>query len=552
MRALSAAVVNPFRLLFSPHAGSADDPPKLDKILLPENVTLSGVGEQLPPVAWNADTTPIAVIDAALELLSRDMSNVTRTSAGVSIFCDNWQQALARGLFSGQAVNTILTGILDGLNAKPVGVLDSKACEKRKLLVIEATIKGMSGRGTGQATSFDYIAWNSILRGASKIQMNTIRIFTKAMTCVPEPHLISVSSGILENLNSFFRALGRATERSTLSRQASKMLVPLMNLGQPELRFILDDATQRLLEYAHADDLSFVNIRFGWLLFLARLPGMDKEYLARTCAALETGITRPPLPESEICHLFLAWINSQVPLRRYDYLLNTVNRNTKDCYFMLGSRLWRTRQFHHTIHFSKFLDSIDRENAIASLARGVSNPRRGGPCTLASIALGVRKPLAAIDILCLFEECRRRKKSFWNSAFGFKALEILTWLPGFDYRKILRLLNIDPSRQFRVQRRRHRLRRLHPAIVAKIVAKPAPSPILTGPHPPRHQASARWPTGNNHADEVCLVYNPATLRQRRGRTHSDSDRAAADVQLQAQVTILGRNGRPRPPQFSCT
>ncbi|KAI0104831.1 hypothetical protein GGR51DRAFT_221778 [Nemania sp. FL0031] len=469
MRGLSATVVNPFRLLFSQPAEAAEDPHKLDKILLPENVILSGVTEHPTLISWDVDTTPLDVIDTALEFLLHDISNVTGVSARFPIFCDSWQQALAEGRFRGQAVDTVLAGVLDRLDAKSASVGYAKAFGKLKLLLVEATINGMSSGGADQVASFDSVAWNSILRGASTIPMNTIRTFTKAITCIPDAYLISVSSGILENLNSFFKALGRATERPTLPRQASKMLVPLMNLGRPELRFILDDATQRLLEYAHADGVNFVNMRLGWLLFLARLPGIDTEYLAQACTALETGIAHSPLPAPEICRLFLAWSNNQTPLRRYTHLLNAVGHYTTDCYSTLADALWKTRQFYRAKNFGMFLDAIGRENAVTLLVRGVSHPRGGDPRMLANVALGIRKPRAAIDVLCLFEECRRRKKPFWKSSFGFKALEILTWVPDIDHSKILRLFRIDPSRRFGLRRRR-RVKGLQQNVVARIVA----------------------------------------------------------------------------------
>ncbi|KAI1132100.1 hypothetical protein F5Y10DRAFT_261577 [Nemania abortiva] len=467
----AGVVLSPFRLLFPARAEATDDPFELDKILLPENVILSGVAARLPSVSFNADTPPLYVIDVALESLARDRSSDAGSTSLFSRFCDAWKQALAEGFFRGEAVDTILTGVLNGLDAKSDGIHGPRLFDRLKLILIEATIGGMSRGSIDQSQSFDYIAWNGILHGVSTIQMNTIRTFTKAMACVPGPHLSSVSSGILENLDNFFGALGRATERPTAVRQASKMLVPLMGLGQTELRFILDGATQRLLKYAHVDGVEFMHARFGWLLLLARLPGVDREYLARACTALETGIVHPPLPDHEICQLFLAWLHKQFRLRRYSHLLNGLNRKTRHCYFLLGARLWKTRQFYHARSFSKFLDATGRETAVTSLPKGVSNARRGeGPRLLASIALGIRRPRAAIDVLCLFEESRRCKKPFWTSHFGYKALEILTWVPDFDYRKYRSLLKLNPDQKFGLRRQLCRLRRKTPIAVARIAA----------------------------------------------------------------------------------
>ncbi|KAI1147872.1 hypothetical protein F4825DRAFT_125802 [Nemania diffusa] len=482
MRAASGAAPSPLREYSSPRIETTEDLPQLDEIRQPETGILSGVVDQLPSVSWGAHTHPLDVIDVALELLSRDISNGIGATSLFSRFCDSWQQALARELFRGETIGTVLTGIIDGLDAQSADVRSPGEREQLKLLLLEATIEGVSKGRTDQATSFDSAAWNSILCGVSTIQMNNIRTFTKAMACVPEPYLKLVSPGILENLDVFFNGLGRAFKQDTLVRQSNKMAVPLKRLGQPEFRFILDNATQKLLEYAHVEGVDFIHMRFGWLQLLARLPGVEKRYLAQACVALETSLVHQPLLESEVCQLFLAWSNSQAPLKRYANLRKVLYFNGTICYYLLSARLWRTRQFFRARHLSEFLHAIGRETAVTMIARAISNPLRTGPSPLVSIALGMRKPWAALNILCLYDRSRRCKTSFWGSSFGFKALETLTWVPFFDYRKLWRLLKITPRRRYNIRRRRSRLsrlRRLGPGEITKIVA----AGIVTGLSP---------------------------------------------------------------------
>ncbi|KAH8163223.1 hypothetical protein CIB48_g5021 [Xylaria polymorpha] len=453
MRTLSDVMSNPLQSLFPPRADTTDDSHNRDEILLPPGVILPGVAESVPSVAWDIGSAPRDAIRAALESLSWDMENGTGDLNLFSRFCDGWQQAVADRLFQAEAIGQVLTGISDGLNVQPMHIDEPRIADRLKLLHLEATIKGISQRRASQATSFDYVAWASILHGISTIQMNTIRVFGKAIACIPEQSLKEVSSGILENLDAFFNALGRITARPTLIRQTAKMAVPLKSLGQLELRFILDNATQRVLGYAGVDGVNYENVRLSWLLLLARIPGVDVEYLAEVCNVLEADMVGRPLTGSEICQLYLVWANCQVPLKKYARVHIILDNNETTCYRLLGARLWETRQYYRIKDLGYLLHAIGRENSIIL----ISSFRRRGPCTLANIAIGMRRPRAAIDILCLHEESRKRKSSFWESASGFKALEILFWVPNFNHNKVWRILRIIPSRQLKIRRLRKQL-----------------------------------------------------------------------------------------------
>ena len=437
----------------------------LDRILLPEDVVLRGVAETLPSVSWGTNHTPLDVIAAALGSLN-ESNDTTVPSPLFSNFCDSWQQALTEGLFQGEVIGQILTGIREGLRAECVDARGSRTMARLRLLLLNATIEGLAKRQAGNATALDLVAWSSIFHEVSTVQMNTLRIFTRTMACVPKASLAAVLPGILENLDAFFKALGQDTAPSTRSRQTKKMAIPLECLGDPEFRPFLKEVTKMVLEYKNIDGMSFVDVRFSWLQILARLPGVGQRSLAQACNSLEAGTTARPLTDPEVCQLFLTWANIRAPLDRYTELYNIISRSpaAPDMYRVLGASLWRSRQFHLARHLSKFLHDIGRDTHIAWLARGVSHLRRGPP-RLAKMALGMRRPRAAVDILCLSEESRnhqssvygmRRDLSFWDSRFGFRALEILAWAPSFDHRKLYQALHIKPSQYFKTVKRRNR------------------------------------------------------------------------------------------------
>ncbi|KAI0447402.1 hypothetical protein F4803DRAFT_321705 [Xylaria telfairii] len=466
MRALLDSMSSQLQPFFPPRADTTDDSHNRDEILFPQDVILPGVAEPLPSVAWDIGSTPRDVVRAALESLSWDMANGTRGFNLFSRFCDGWQQALADRLFQDEAIGQALTGIFDGLNAQLVHANDPKVADRLKIPLIEASITGISQGMTNQATSFDYVAWANILHEISTIQMNTIRVFGKAIACIPEQSLKEVSSGILANLDAFFNALGRITARPTLIRQTAKMAVPLKSLGQLELRFLLDSATQRVLGYSGVDGVNYENVRLSWLLLLARIPGVDVEYLAEVCNVLEADVTSRLLKAPEICQLFLVWTNSQVPLKEYARVHKVLNNKKATCFRRLGLRLWETGQYYRIKDFSKLLRAIGRENNIIL----ITSFRRRGACTLANIAIGMRRPQAAIDILCLYEEGRRCKSSFWESALAFKALEILIWVPNFNFDMVRKVLRIVPNRQLKIRRLRKQLKGLDLNEITRIAA----------------------------------------------------------------------------------
>lgn len=462
-QALSDAVSNipqPSLLPRTEATDATEDPYELDGFLLPQGSTLGRVSDH---------STPLDVVATARESIFRDIRDGANRMSRFSRFCDSWRQALIEGLFRGEAIGIVLVGIMDSLDERSPDTDGTSANDRLKLRLMDATVDGVSIQGTDQSASFDHIVWNTILHGVSKIGMNSIRIFAKAIACAPECSLGALSTGILENLDVYFDSLGRAPMHSTLVRQSAKMAVPLRGLGKPELRFILDDASQMAFQYTDKLDVDYAQVRFSWLLLLARIPGVDEEYLAKTCLALEAEQARG-LTEPEACQLFLTWANCQTPFQKYDRLHRILKYDYQGHLELLGIRLWDTGQFHRVKPFEKFLSAIGREASLPLLVKGVSNPARKGNCQLAGIALRTRRPRAAIDIICLYEENRKYGSSFWDSKLGFEALEILMWTPGFDFRLLWKELRILPIRQFRIWTRRGRPKRLDRAKMIKVTA----------------------------------------------------------------------------------
>ncbi|KAI0409751.1 hypothetical protein F4802DRAFT_161758 [Xylaria palmicola] len=462
-RTLSDIMLDRLRALFPSRTSTTEESHEPDGALLPRGVSLDGVQVPLPSVSWDAHSTPNDVVQAALESLSQDISTASGKTAIFERFCNSWRDALTHRVFHGPAIGEVLTGIGNGLGVilyGPGGSGPYKRTQRNRrrfrtrsnrliLQVINTTIEGLSAAPNNQTTMFDCIAWNNTLHALSMVQMNTLSTFKKAIDCILEPSLKQVSSGIQANLATFAEVLGqKGSHPTTQSKQAAKMAKPLSRLGPLELRFIFDYASQKVLKYSRIRGVDYSQVRFSWLLLLARLPAVDEEYLAQTCNALE--VSHQPLTDTQICRLFIVWASVRAPLERLSRLFRIA-----DCseykYYHLSHRLWVTRQFHRVEQFVTFLYALGRDNDVILLAKGAAYCVGGEPSQLAFIALGMRRPRAAIEILCLYEECQRCKSHFWDSEFGFKALEILTWVPNVDHKKLWNRLGILSDKTLRIR-----------------------------------------------------------------------------------------------------
>ncbi|KAI1432389.1 hypothetical protein GGR50DRAFT_674668 [Xylaria sp. CBS 124048] len=460
-------------IISPPQDCSPTDRSKPDKPQLPENAVLNSVADSLLSFPLGAGHTPLDVIDAGLMSLSEDSLNEAGDDMLLfSNFCNHWRQALEEGLFYGEAVKTILSGVAEGLHTESFDAYALKMADYRKLLFFEATIEGYSKRKPEEDPSFDHIAWNAILHGLSTIRMNSLRVFARAMTFIPESCMESVLSGVIANLDAFFNALGRTINPPTITRQSAKMAAALCPLGQAEYRFVLDAITQRLLRHNNNEGVDSRKVCVSWMHLLARLPGVDIDYLSQVCIVMEAESALGRLSDWDVCHLFLAWSNTQAPIENLASLQDTrrknvLGKNKNNYYAIYGSRLWRTQQYHRARNFCRFLQAIGRERGVVSLAKGVPNVHDTGPCSLANIALGMPRPQVAIDIFCLYEESRKRNVPFWQSKFGFKALETLAWTPDFDYKKLWRILKIQPRRYLWLRSKR-KTRHLFPDHASRV------------------------------------------------------------------------------------
>ncbi|KAI0200120.1 hypothetical protein F4808DRAFT_178807 [Astrocystis sublimbata] len=446
-----------------------------DDAMLPNDAVSCGLAaESSPPLASRAAAHPVLdMISAALESCRQSAKHIGSPALS-SDFCHGWRQAVADGTFQAKAIRSVLERVKYGAIEQAKQTSDRKLADRVKLQLATATIQGLSQRATLPDIPFDHVAWNHVLHMLATIRLNTIRIFTSAMASIPQQSLIEVSEGILENLDRYLIELGRAGAQPTVVRQAAKMAVPLETLVQPELHFIQDMATQRVLDYARdgRDGLkSYRYIRLGWLLVLARKPGLSAPDLARLCNALESA--GRPFRDVDICRIFLVWANSQAPLKQYSRLCNNILRvRGTICYRLLAAHLWDSRQYCRVRPFSDLLRATGRENNLHRLA----NFRRRR-FWLSKMASAMRRPQAAIDILSLYEESQTKGVPFWESAFGYKALEILSWVPNFDYNRLRRISGIVTRRELRKQQRQGRVRALLGQAEAKITAVAIVAPL---------------------------------------------------------------------------
>ncbi|KAI0600241.1 hypothetical protein F4775DRAFT_76903 [Biscogniauxia sp. FL1348] len=441
-----------------------------DEILPPDTV-LSGVAEgepapspevepaapdveyqELPIPVWDAQSTPSDIIAAGLDHLCDDLSRASTkveapprvdTMPNLARFCASWRSGLADGLFSGESIGLVLDGIKEGLDTKAT-VKNKPLVESIKIYLYNATIEGISSREQQDPERFDHLVWSDILQGMSKIEMNNLRIFQKAMDCIPDSQLESMSPGIIANLDAYVKGLGRAKKAPTIARQACKILPPLERLGENCRKNIMNTVTYRLLLLSGSQDIDFTLGRLGLLHVLARLPGTDKE-LAEACRLLESDTASRPLSDKEICHLFVARLKARAIATNIPRVYYSIRRVRKYTFFRhLARSLWITKQYHHARTMAKFMHYLGRDDCVVQLVKGVRNRFTNDITALANMAVGMGKPSIAVEILSLFDRSGRRAERFWRSSSSSKVLKALVGTHGLNYKKFLATLGVMP------------------------------------------------------------------------------------------------------------
>ncbi|KAI1498256.1 hypothetical protein F5X99DRAFT_336119 [Biscogniauxia marginata] len=434
----------------STHASSSDTQSSNGEILS-QDAVLSGVAEYqaLPIPVWDAQSTPSDVVNVGLNLLLSDLQTPLATVVSMpnlANFCSSWRNGLRDGLFNGEAIRLVLRGIMKGLDAENPVTSRPLTLENVKIHIYNATIEGICGQERQGPAQFDHAVWSDMLQHTSELRLNNIRIFTKVLDCIPAGELDKMSPGIVANLITQIIGLGRAKKRASLPRQAAKIAMILERLEFDRRRDILDAVTRRLSLYAGAREINFAWSRLSWLHVLARLPGRNKE-LAQACRFLESNPASERLSRTEICHLFLARLNSRDAAQEITHLYNHFNRpRIVDLlsFHRLSRGFWITRQYGHAKSMFRFLHQLGREYGVLQLAKGVRNSVTGDITSLANMAIGMRIPSVAIQIFSLFDESGRRPEQFWKSTSASEALKSLVNARSLNPRKFLKTLNVVP------------------------------------------------------------------------------------------------------------
>ncbi|KAI1481715.1 hypothetical protein F4774DRAFT_373420 [Daldinia eschscholtzii] len=419
------------------------------------------VAQSLPEMNWDAQTMPTQIVDTGLTLFFRDLESeaTTATRPNFTEFCRNWSNYLTSSLYSGDTIRTVLDGIQQGINPLRTGTGQSLewVVDRIKLDLLDATIAGLSVHGPDGRSYFNTVIWCDLLERISELQINSLRLFAKAMDYIPENYLNNLSTGVLANIRTYIIASSSHENRSSVARQASKMATSLKKLNLTDHLHLLESGTQYVLMLRESTDLYFPRIRTGWLQLLARLPSADDSYLIKTACILEAGKGVKSLSNREICEMYLAIRRSSVKrlTRVYNDLENTSEEDST-CYGYFGMALWETNQFGLAQDFCKFLYKLGREQDVMKFAKGMRIFIKCEASPLANIAIGVGDPVLAINILNIYRESRveaRKKEAhsrcLLHTNLSIDTLRTLSKNRSLKHYKVLSALRVKqpPGRQ---------------------------------------------------------------------------------------------------------
>ncbi|KAI0854259.1 hypothetical protein F5Y00DRAFT_222655 [Daldinia vernicosa] len=418
-----------------------------------------------PKITWDAQTPLIQVIDIGLSLLFRDLESEATTAERPNFteFCRSWKDFLADSFYSGDVVCAVLDGIQQGIDTSraSTGQPLEWAVDRIKLDLLHATIAGLSSNQVQEHTALDGLFWCDLLQRISELRINSVRLFVKAMDCIPEDYLNDVSTGVLANLRVFFLASAYSKSRSNIIRQTNKIAEPLRRLDLANHLHMLESGTQYVLMHRKSTDVYFPRMRLGWLQLLARLPSVDDRYLVRTMCTLEAGKDTKPLSSREICEMYLArWCRSSLKDHAKLYLTLQQNKNDLKCYGYFGMALWETGQFGLAKGLCEFLSQLGREQDIMNFAKGMRIFIKSPARPLANIAIGMGNPALAIEILCLYRESKLEGKrkadatNFWDTNVSTETLKALIGSHSSWHHRVLSAVRV--KRLLEEQRRRER------------------------------------------------------------------------------------------------
>ncbi|KAI1779873.1 hypothetical protein F4818DRAFT_400922 [Hypoxylon cercidicola] len=405
----------------------------------------------LPKRIWDAHSPPSEVVDAGLNALCRDLTSDTtaQTWPNFKSFCHSWESCVTDGHFWGEKICSVLDGIQRGLCMMQLGDEDlvaSTTISKLELVLLQATIAGLSSRNIPQDNQSDCLVWSSVLHKISGLQINNLTVLKAAMAHIPDCYLGDMSAGILANLRTYLTASRRNSKRSTLARQASKVAQCLTRLDLTNHLHILESGTQFVLQEKDSKAPGYPRERLAWLYLLARLPCVNESYLAAVCSILEAGKAVKPLSRRGICELYLLKHRSSIKdeLALYNSLRKNQGRNSNssETYSSLCLAAWQTGQFHVVPGLCELLHKLGRQQDIMCLARGLRDEVKNEATPLVNLALGARQPGLAIEILSLYQKHSGGPARCWKRNFLTDALKILTKCRSVRQDKILSALGL--------------------------------------------------------------------------------------------------------------
>ncbi|KAI2614667.1 uncharacterized protein GGS25DRAFT_60850 [Hypoxylon fragiforme] len=450
-------------------------------------IIIDAVSTLSDTVIIDPHSTPSDIIGIGLKLLYEDLSSeiTMSTRSNFTRFCNGWKDHIACGLRSGNAVGLVLDAIQDGLSILQLGTnvsVEQKLVDKFRLILLEATTAGLSCLTVQGKFHPNRLAWAALFHGISKLQMNNLRVFAHAMAKIPECYLDDVSGGIGANLRTYLIASENAEIRSKLMRQVNKMAVILKKLDPVDHLYILEDINQCLSAHRESKAVDFPRMRLVWLQVLARLPGLDEDYLTNVCCTLEAGKDVVPLSNKEICEMYLA--KHQNSLRALTSLSNSIQdnliENDWECYGSFSLMLWRTDQYQHMLGLCEFLNNLGRGQDIMRLVKGFRILVKNEATPLANLAIGIGDPIMALEIYHLYEKSTQIPTCFWKTRFSYKILHLMTRSRVLHHGKILLALGVVCSRTMIVrQRPRSKVKRRQLMKAARAAMAFAKSPNIS-------------------------------------------------------------------------
>ncbi|RYP17777.1 hypothetical protein DL765_004355 [Monosporascus sp. GIB2] len=433
---------------------------------LGQRAALSTLAQDAPTFTWDAQSDPQSIADQGLDLLLQGVSEslTLSTTPNFTRFCMALTQSLSNGNFSAKAILVILQGVREGW-ARALGSLDEdqqkRIADDLKLQLFGAILDGLYVGTSNGHYPFEHRLWNDMLHAISELQRNNLRIFARAITCIPASNLNDVSSGILANLKAYFTAMATETPKAaTLIRQANKLAKALQSLDSARNAGILAAATEQVSRYMGSQSVDYERARLSWLHVLARMPGVGQKYLARTCTALEADRNSKPFTAKQICRLFLAQLHRhgetepnhhQFARLGPAFIHDSLQKSGEhDCYAVLAGKLWLTGRWSHIKGLCRFLDRLGRRQDIFRLVLGFNNLIKDHASPFVKLALGMGDPGLAIRIVAHYAECRKKpRKTFWESGFVEGAVTELLRTYSIKTRKLTGVLGVFAKKRIK-------------------------------------------------------------------------------------------------------